>query len=60
MNLLLIQDVSNMMLVAFYYDVYGNFISSSRKVTINEQNNNIILDHLSVEPVMLVEEEDLS
>ncbi len=55
MNLLLIQDGSNMILVAFYYDVYGNLLSSSRKVTINEQNN-IVLDHLSIEPVMLVEE----
>ena len=47
-----------MMLVAFYYDVYGNLLVSSRKVTINEQNN-IALDRLLLEPVMLVEESDI-
>lgn len=57
-NLKLIQKDNNMILVAFYYDVYCNLLASSRKVTINK-NNNITLDHLSIEPVRFVEESDI-
>lgn len=58
MHLMMINVASDMMLVAFYYDVYGNLLSSSRKVTINQQKKYIV-HNLSNEPIKLIEENNI-